>query len=89
MKNIFIVVILAAMIVTSCAKSGIVIRNGDVSTGEDFQITYLFEAEGIRVYRFYDAGYYRYFSIGSGKFQGQVQTQQSGKTRTSWNDGIE
>ena len=47
-------------------------------TGKDdkFQIEYLFEKDGLKVYRFYDGGYSHYFTTG-----GETMTwQQSGKT---------
>jgi hypothetical protein len=47
-------------------------------TGKDdkFEIEYLFEKDGIKMYRFYDGGHYHYFTTG-----GQTITeQQSGKT---------
>jgi len=47
-------------------------------TGKDdkFQIEYLFEKDGLKMYRFYDGGHYHYFTTG-----GQTITeQQSGKT---------
>jgi hypothetical protein len=47
-------------------------------TGKDdkFQVEYLFEKDGVKVYRFYDGGYSHYFTTG-----GETTTwQQSGKT---------
>lgn len=47
-------------------------------TGKDdkFQIEYLFEKDGLKVYRFYDGGLYHYFTTG-----GETMTEQSsGKT---------
>lgn len=47
-------------------------------TGKDdkFQIEYLFEKDGIKMYRFYDGGLYHYFTT-----NGQTMTEQtSGKT---------
>jgi hypothetical protein len=43
---------------------------------DEFRVDYLFEKDGIKVYRFYDGGYAHYFTT-----QGETTTwQQSGKT---------
>jgi hypothetical protein len=43
---------------------------------DEFRVDYLFEKDGIKVYRFYDGGYAHYFTTG-----GETMTwQQSGKT---------
>lgn len=54
-------------------------------TGKDdkFQIEFLFEKDGLRMYRFYDGGNYHYFTT-----RGETITeQQSGKTY--WEERIE
>lgn len=40
----------------------------------DFNVTYLFEIEGVKIYRFTDSGYARYFAIGNGTFLPQLQS---------------
>lgn len=32
-----------------------------------YRVTFLFEVDGVKVYRFKDMGYYRYFATGDGK----------------------
>jgi hypothetical protein len=46
------------------------------TNNDDYSVTYLFEKDGIKVYRFYDGTHYHYFTS-----QGEtITTQQSGKT---------
>ena len=46
-----------------------------VGKNDKFQVEYLFEKDGIKMYRFYDGGYFHYFTTG-----GTTLTQQhSGK----------
>ena len=48
---------------------------------DDFEVTRLFEKDGVTVYRFYDGGYYRYFAS-----RGETMTDiYSGKTRKQEN----
>ncbi len=50
---------------------------------DEFQVEYLFEKDGIKMYRFMDGGHYHYFTT-----NGQTMTeQQSGKT--TYEDRIE
>jgi hypothetical protein len=71
MKKLLIVLLLG---LTGCLNEPQSIEH----TGKDdkFQVEYLFEKDGIKVYRFYDGGYSHYFTTG-----GETTTwQQSGKT---------
>jgi hypothetical protein len=46
------------------------------TNNDDYSVTYLFEKDGIKVYRFYDGTQFHYFTS-----QGEIMTtQQSGKT---------
>jgi hypothetical protein len=86
----FIFLVLLCLFFTGCAKEGSLV---DVKQpGKDsFEVTFLFEKDGVKIYRFSDAGYYRYFSTGNGSFQPQTQSQitSTGKTTTieHWEDG--
>lgn len=53
MKYLFIIICLA---LAGCDE-----QPDRRSQTEKFQLTFLFEKDGVKVYRFYDAGYYRYF----------------------------
>lgn len=44
----------------SCIKEGSSVTS--IDSKDDFRITYLFEADGIKVYRFYDGGRFIYFT---------------------------
>ncbi len=52
---------------------------------DQFEVVFLFEKDGLKIYRFFDAGNYRYFSIGNGKFLPQQQRQ----NKSSSFDGVE
>ncbi len=89
MKKILIVALFVISL-ASCAKEGVPVSVSQVGK-DDFGVTFLFEKDGVQVYRFEDAGEYRYFTIGNGSFQPQVQkrTISNGKstTTTTWLDG--
>ncbi len=71
MKKLLIVLLLG---LTGCYNEPQSIEH----TGKDdkFEVEYLFEKDGIKVYRFYDGGNAHYFTTG-----GETMTeQQSGKT---------
>jgi hypothetical protein len=89
MKKIFVLLVLVALVLSSCAKAGVSVQGVAVPSGADFEMSFLFEVDGCKVYRFRDAGHWRYFSTGNGRFQGQMQIRSSRKTRTSWIDGTE
>ncbi|MCK9435401.1 MAG: DUF4884 domain-containing protein [Candidatus Cloacimonetes bacterium] len=54
----FYILVLFALLFTGCA--GKAIRT--TSAGEGYQVDFLFEIDGTRVYRFEDAGEYIYFA---------------------------
>ncbi|MFT3994806.1 MAG: DUF4884 domain-containing protein [Dysgonomonas sp.] len=60
-----IVILIALAMFTSCLKKGDIIS--PEGNKDDFNVTFLFEADGIRVYRFYDGGRYIYFTNKEGK----------------------
>lgn len=82
------VAILTFLSLMACAKEGLPV-GVDQPGREDFGVTFLFEKDGVRIYRFSDAGEYRYFSVGRGSFQPQEQTRSNGKTSVHWWDGAE
>ena len=64
MKKLFALVVILATFV-SCMKDG---KKVDViGTQTDFDVKFLFETDGIKVYRFMDGGRAVYFTNGSGK----------------------
>jgi hypothetical protein len=88
MKRI-VFVLIAALVFVGCARRG---TSVEVQKSIDsFEVVFLFEKDGLQVYRFYDAFEYRYFTIGNGSFQPQIQKRTTGKgsTTTKWVDGAE
>lgn len=87
MKRTGVLILLIIIFVVSCARAGIPIDNAFSPAGTDFSIRFLFEVDGVRVYRFFDDGHFRYFSIGNGSYQPQTIIQSTGKTTYAWSDG--
>jgi hypothetical protein len=90
-----IVMLFCLFVVFSCGgENQGVSTDGVISpSNEDFEVRFLFEKDGLQIYRFKDAGEYRYFSMGNGNFLPQIQerTTSNGKTRhvEKWSDGVE
>lgn len=63
-KGIVIAILLSVMFI-SCTKRGYPVNPKDNLV--DFEVEYLFECDGVKMYRFFDDGYYRYFTTGNGK----------------------
>ena len=59
------------------------------NANDDFDVEFLFECNGVNVYRFYDCGYYRYFTTGNGNYLPTTIRQSNGKTSVVWVDGAE
>lgn len=53
--------LVAALLLTSCRNEPISVEH--TGKNDEFQVEYLFEKDGIKVYRFYD-GNYHYFTTG-------------------------
>lgn len=68
--------IAAMVLLTGCAREA----ERSESAGREFTVDTLFTKEGCTVYRFYDAGYYRYFTNCSGSTMSTISTG-SGKTQ--------
>ena len=60
-----IIAILLSVMFVSCTKPGHSVIPND--SNADFEIEYLFECDGVKMYRFYDNGRYRYFTTGNGR----------------------
>lgn len=71
-----IIAILLSVVFVSCTKPGHSVIPND--NRADFEIKYLFECDGIKMYRFYDNGRYRYFTTGNGRMTSS--TYVNGKT---------
>ena len=55
-----IIIVLGAMIFGACSNDPI--SKERVGKDDGFEVEYLFEKDGVRVYRFYDNGYAHYFT---------------------------
>lgn len=71
-----IIAILLSVVFVGCTKPGHSVIPND--NRADFEIEYLFECDGIKIYRFYDSGCYRYFTTGNGRMTNSIYV--SGKT---------
>ena len=83
------VFIFMVIILSGCYGPG---RLTDVQGADgkaDYQVTFLFEKDGLRIYRFIDGGTGRYFAVGNGKMLPQIQHTSNGKSSSTWSDGVE
>ena len=69
MKKI-IGLLLISITLVSCVGDGI---EKSKTNNDDYEVTYLFEKDGVKVYRFYDGLNYHYFTSG-----GETITTQTG-----------
>lgn len=60
-----IIAILLSIVFIGCRKPGYSVVPNDNKA--DFKVEYLFECDGVKMYRFYDGGHYRYFTTGNGR----------------------
>lgn len=63
MKKALLIILAAGLL--GCVKSGKVMRPN--AGNRNYSPTFLFEADGVRVYRFYDGGRYIYFTNSTGR----------------------
>lgn len=63
-KIIFLFAFIFSMFLSSCEKTGSPVQTDGAK--HDFDVKFLFEVEGVKVYRFFDAGDYIYFTNTSG-----------------------
>lgn len=61
MKTIYSFVFLLIFVFTSCYYR-VPLQTGPANNNETYEVEYLFEHDGCKVYRFYDRGNYVYFS---------------------------
>lgn len=89
MKKLFLV--FATLLCVSCKKEGTYVPSENAKA--DFHIEFLFECDGIKMYRFYDGDRPRYFTTGNGKMIDSVHiqkihTQKSGKSSVIRDDTV-
>lgn len=49
MKKIFVLLVLVALVLSSCVKDGVSVQGVAVPSGADFEMSFLFEVDGCRV----------------------------------------
>jgi hypothetical protein len=74
-----IIIVLGAMIFGACINEPI--SKERIGKDDGFEVEYLFDKDGVKVYRFFDNGHYHYFTT-----KGEtISTQTAGKTTYSEN----
>ena len=81
----FVLVFLTLLFV-SCAKEGTYVPSENAKA--DFNIEFLFERDGTKIYRFYDRGRARYFATGNGRMADSTYSRNSGKSKVIVDDTV-
>lgn len=81
-----LIIVFLTLIIVSCAKEGTYVPSQNAKA--DFEIEFLFECDGVKIYRFYDAGMVRYFATGNGKITDSTYIQSNGKISTVYDDTL-
>ena len=63
-KFIFLLAFVFSLVLTGCEKAGTQVQTDGAK--HDFDVQFLFETDGVKVYHFFDAGDYIYFTNTSG-----------------------
>jgi hypothetical protein len=74
-KKIFIS--LFVLLCVGCAKEGTYVPS--LNAKDDFEIEFLFEQDGVKIYRFIDKGRTRYFATGNGRMTDSTYVRNKGK----------
>lgn len=82
MKNT-IGLLLISILLVSCYGDGI---EKTKTNNDDYEVTYLFEKDGVKMYRFYDGMHYHYFTSRSETIT--TQTSGSGKNENRYEENI-
>jgi hypothetical protein len=82
MKKI-IGLLLISIILVSCVGNGI---EKSKTNNDDYEVTYLFEKDGVKMYRFYDGIQFHYFTSRGETIT--TQTSGSGKNETRHEENI-
>jgi len=84
MKKLLLVFL--TLIVVSCEKEGTYVPSENAKA--DFHIEYLFECDGVKIYRFYDKGRARYFATGNGRMTDSTYVRNNGKNGSRTIDNV-
>lgn len=85
-KFTFVLVMAFSLILSSCRQAGTPTQTDGAK--QDFDVQFLFEADGVKVYRFWDAGEYIYFTNANGKTS-YVTGGKYSERKTSFNNRLE
>ena len=75
-----------ALLFISCKKEGTYVPSENAK--DDFHIEYLFECDGVKIYRFHDGGETRYFSTGNGRMTNSINLRSNGKQLIKYDDTV-
>lgn len=81
-----LILVFLTLLFISCAKEGTYVPSENAKA--DFNIEFLFECDGVKIYRFYDEGRARYFATGNGRMTDSKYTRSSGKSRVIVDDTV-
>ncbi len=84
MKKILFLLLVAFSLV-SCAKNGEPVPTHSM---DDYNVQFLFECDGVKIYRFDDCGRSRYFAVGNGKMTDSTYKVKSGKSSMTRDDTV-
>lgn len=71
-----VILILSVVLLTGCYKD----PQSSTMEGTEFQVQFLFEKDGVKVYRFFDGGHARYFTT-----KGETMTTHGSKSEINEN----
>jgi hypothetical protein len=81
-----LIFVFLTLLFIGCEKKGTYVPSENAKA--DFQIEFLFECDGVKMYRFWDGARLRYFTTGNGKMIDSTHVQRSGKSRTIVDDTV-
>ena len=70
-------IVLLTLMIVSCAKEGTYVPSQNAKA--DFNVEFLFECDDVKIYRFCDAGEFKYFATGNGRMTNSTYTRSNGK----------
>lgn len=86
-KFIFLLAFVFSLVLTGCEKAGTQVQTDGAK--HDFDVQFLFETDGVKVYRFYDSGDYIYFTNCNGETSHNENTGKFRDRKLSINNRIE
>lgn len=81
-----VLLLLLTLLFVSCAKEGAYVPSE--SAKADFNIEFLFECDGVKIYCFYDKSRARYFSTGKGRMTDSTYRVSTGKSSVVRDDTL-